>query len=274
VKKRQENSTQPLTEYLSFSGVKDWEFCPRYYKLSRIDKLYKFEGNIHTAFGTSVHTALEFLMHERNNKDKSGIIEKSKLIFSDTFDKELSSLKEEVSEKDVSNMQLQGTSLLDGVLDFMKNRYGNYEVLFIEEELSEDLEFEQYSDIKFKGFIDLVIRTSDKKIHIIDWKTCSWGWPWQKRSDPMTTYQLTYYKNFFAKKYGFDLKQIETCFILLKRTAKKDVIEAVKISSGQKKTNNALNLLETAIHNIEKGNHIKKKTSCQKCDLWKTLCEG
>jgi len=274
VKKQQENDIQPLTEHMSFSGVKDWDFCPHYYKLSRIDKLYRFEGNMHTAFGTSVHTALEFLMKERNNEDRSGTIKRAKLVFSDTFAVQISSLKEEVSEKDISNMQLQGTSLMDGVLDFMKNRYGNYEVLFIEEELNESLEFEEYSDIKFKGFIDLVIRTSDKKIHIIDWKTCSWGWPWQKRSDPMTTYQLTYYKNFFAKKYGFDLKQIETCFILLKRTAKKDVIETVKISSGQKKIGNALKLLETAIHNIEKGNHIKKKTSCQKCDLWKTLCEG
>ena len=79
---------------------------------------------------------------------RTSIFEGAKLIFSDTFDKELSSLKEEVSEKDVSNMQLQGTSLLDGVLDFMKNRYGNYEVLFIEEELSEDLEFEEAARIR------------------------------------------------------------------------------------------------------------------------------
>ena len=98
--------------------------------------------------------------------------------------------------------------------------------------------------------------------------------PYTKLFRSMTTYQLTYYKNFFAQKYGFDLKQVETCFILLKRTAKKDSIETVKITSGPKKTNNALKLLESAVYNIEKGNHIKKKTSCQKCDLWKTLCEG
>lgn len=271
---KQKNEIQPLTEYISFSGVKDWQFCPHYYKLTRIDKLYKFEGNVHTAFGTSVHSALEFLIKERNTEDRAGVIEKAKKLFSSSFEKELKATKSEAPEKLVSDMKLQGVSLLDGILDFMKARYGNYEVLSVEEELSEHLDFEDYEDIKFKGFVDLIIRTSDKKIHIIDWKTCSWGWPWQKRSDPMTTYQLTYYKNFFAKKYGFDLKQIETCFILLKRTAKKDSVEVVKITSGPKKTSNALNLLESAIHNIEKGNHIKKKTSCQKCDLWKTLCEG
>ena len=265
---------QPLTEYISFSGVKDWNFCPHYYKLTRIDKLYKFEGNVHTAFGTSMHSALEFLVAERNSSNRDETISKAKDLFCASFKKELISVGDSSSEKAISDMVNQGTGLLDGILDFMKSRYGNYEVLSIEEELSEDLKFEGYEDIKFKGFVDLVIRTSDNKIHIIDWKTCSWGWPWQKRSDPMTTYQLTYYKNFFAQKYGFDLKQVETCFILLKRTAKKDSIETVKITSGPKKTNNALKLLESAVYNIEKGNHIKKKTSCQKCDLWKTLCEG
>lgn len=272
--KKKQNKTQPLTEHISFSGVKDWEFCPHYYKLARIDKLYRFEGNIHTAFGTSMHSALEFLIKERNAENRAESISKAKTLFSKSFEEELNSVGESPSEKLALEMSEQGASLLDGVLDFMKNRYGNYEVLSVEEELSEDLQFPNYEDIKFKGFVDLIIRTSDKKIHIIDWKTCSWGWPWQKRSDPMTTYQLTYYKNFFAQKYGFDLKQIETCFILLKRTAKKDSVEAVRISSGPKKTSNALKLLESAVYNIEKGNHIKKKTSCQKCDLWKTLCEG
>ena len=272
--KNQNSNVQPLTEYISFSGVKDWEFCPHYYKLTRIDKLYKFEGNVHTAFGTSMHSALEYLVKERNSENRQEIINKAKDFFEDMFKKELVSVGDTSSEKVISDMVAQGRGLLEGILDFMKSRYGNYEVLSVEEELSEQLKFEDYEDIKFKGFVDLIIRTSDKKIHVIDWKTCSWGWPWQKRSDPMTTYQLTYYKNFFAQKYGFDLKQIETCFILLKRTAKKDSIEVVKITSGPKKTSNALKLLETAVYNIEKGNHIKKKTSCQKCDLWKTLCEG
>ena len=71
----------------------------------------------------------------------------------------------------------------------------------------------------FKGFIDLVIKTPDGKIHVIDWKTCSWGWNAQKRADPMTTYQLTYYKHFYAQKFGVDPKDIETHFALLKRTS-------------------------------------------------------
>jgi len=263
-----------ITEYLSFSGIKDWDFCPHYYKLTRIDKVYKFNGNMHTAFGSAVHSALETLVSERNNKDREYAVDISKKQFLTAFNNDIERLKLDPESKDIKNMYSQADILLGGVLDFMKSRFGNYEVVAIEEELNEGIDSEKYGDIKYKGYIDLVIRTKDGKIHIIDWKTCSWGWPWKKKSDPMTTYQLTYYKNFFAKKYGFDLKKVETCFILLKRTAKKDNIEVVRISSGEKKTENALKLLDTAIYNIDRGNHIKKKTSCHNCDLWKTLCEG
>jgi hypothetical protein len=90
----------------------------------------------------------------------------------------------------------------------------------------------------------------------------------------MVTYQLTYYKHFLAKKHQINLKDIETYFILLKRVAKKDNIEIVRVSSGPRKTSNSLRLLESAVYNIDHGNFIKKKTSCRKCAVWKTLCEG
>ena len=47
-------------------------------------------------------------------------------------------------------------------------------------------------DFKFKGFIDLVIATSDQKIHLIDWKTTSWGWNSRKKTYSTLAYQLVY----------------------------------------------------------------------------------
>ena len=102
--KNQNSNVQPLTEYISFSGVKDWEFCPHYYKLTRIDKLYKFEGNVHTAFGTSMHSALEYLVKERNSENRQEVINKAKDSFEDTFKKELVSVGDTSSEKVISDM--------------------------------------------------------------------------------------------------------------------------------------------------------------------------
>ena len=145
-----------ITEYLSFSGIKDWEFCPPYYKLTRIDKVYKFDGNMHTAFGSAVHSALETLVSERNNKDRAYAVEVSKKQFLTAFNNDVERLNLDPESKDIKNMYSQADILLGGVLDFMKSRFGNYEVVAIEEELNEGIDSEKYGDIKYKGYIDLV----------------------------------------------------------------------------------------------------------------------
>ena len=116
----------------------------------------------------------------------------------------------------------------------------------------------------------MVIKTEDQKYHIIDWKTCSWGWSSQKKSDSLTNYQLTYYKNYFSKKYNVKPSDIETYFVLLKRTAKRDNTEVVRVTSGSKKIQNSLKLLENAVINIEKKNFIKNRLNCKYCKFKNT----
>jgi len=86
----------------------------------------------------------------------------------------------------------------------------------------------------------------------------------------MTTYQLSYYKNYFAKKYNVDLKNIETYFILLKRTAKKNRVELLRVTNGQKRLDNSQKLLTNALSNIKKGFNIKNRLSCQYCEFKNT----
>jgi len=89
----------------------------------------------------------------------------------------------------------------------------------------------------------------------------------------MTTYQLTLYKYYFAKKHNIELSNIETHFALLKRTAKKNKVEIFRVTSGKKKTENAINLLRKAIYNIKHENRIKNRLSCTQgygCEFYKT----
>jgi len=133
-------------------------------------------------------------------------------------------------------------------------------------------EFSEYEYL-FKGFIDLVIKTNDNKYHIIDWKTCSWGWDSKRKTEPMTTYQLTLYKHYFALKHGIDPSDIETHFALLKRSAKTNRVELFRVTSGNKKTNNAINLLAKALYNITHKNFVKNRLSCEKpfrCEFYET----
>ena len=160
------------------------------------------------------------------------------------------------------------------VLPALKKYFGIFEMVSVEEEIYESIENIKI-DKNFKGFIDLVIYTPDtKKFHVIDWKTCSWGWDSRKKTDKMITYQLSLYKHFWAKKHNKDYKDITTHFALLKRTANKNNVEIFKVSNGEKKIGNALKLLNKAVYNINKCNHVKNRLSCYGkygvCEYYKT----
>lgn len=252
---------------ISFSELKNWKECPYRHKLIHIDKLPYFEGNEFTAFGTAIHSVCEQTIPGAANS-------KSPMeVFNSSFLNELTILREQGKELDnnlISDMRKQAEPICEQVLPAVREHFGDFEVVSVEEELMEPIsEFESYGT-NFKGFIDMVIKTPDNKYHVIDWKTCSWGWSRDKKSDPMTTYQLTYYKNYFAKKHSIDPKNIETYFVLLKRTAKKENVEVLRVTSGPKKTENSLKLLENAVINIEKGMAVKNRLNCKYCKFYKT----
>ena len=247
--------------HISYSELKDWKYCPYYHKLTRIDGLHGFRGNEYTAFGTAIHSVCERkMLREQFDANEYFLTE---------FDKNLSELDEDIhiKQKLVEQMCVQGAAILPHIEPVIKEKFGNFKVTSTEERLMVPIEGTNFN---FKGYIDLVIQTEDGKYHIIDWKTCSWGWDMRKRSDPMVTYQLTLYKKFFAIQHDIDPANIETHFALLKRTAKKENVEFVDVSSGTIKTNNATKLLMLAIKNIEKKKAIKNRLSCKSCQFYKT----
>jgi hypothetical protein len=263
-------SVNKKPDYVSFSSIKDWKFCPFYYKITRIDGIAAGRESIHTAFGKALHSTLERVF--KQEKEDSFDYSKD---FSSNFEKEISALAEDVkkalTEKDIKDFDSQGRELAYLALPAAKEYFGEFDFVSAEENLMEDIEEYKIDDFKFKGYIDLVLKTkADKKYHIIDWKTCSWGWEPQKKNDAMTTYQLTYYKHFFSKKLNTNSDNIETHFGLLKRTAKKDKVELFRVSSGDKKVNNALKLLQECVHNVDHERFVKNRLSCSKCSFHRT----
>ena len=256
---------QTEVKRISFSELKNWKECPYRHKLIYVDKLPHFEGNEYTAFGTAIHTVCEKVIPSER--------EDSIQVFQKAFQEELDILKNQgktLKEDLVEDMKKQAIPICEQVLPAVKNHFGKFSVISVEEEILEPIkEFNSFGT-SFKGFIDMVIQTSDGKYHIIDWKTCSWGWSRDKKSDPMTTYQLTFYKNYFSKKHNIEPKLIETHFALLKRTAKKDNIEILRVTSGPKKTDNSLKVLQNAVINIENKNYIKNRLNCKYCKFYKT----
>ena len=231
-----------------------------------LDKIKKFQGNEYTAFGTALHYVCENLVVDHSKVDIG------KSLFEEKFIEELQKIKKsghQFNEKLLREMKDQGDNLIEFILPQLDEYFVDYEVVSVEESIYEPINHFD-TEYDFKGFIDLVLKTADGKYHIIDWKTCSWGWDMKKRSDKLITYQLTLYKNFYALKYNIDVKDIETHFALLKRTAKKDKIEIFRVTSGVKKTSSALELLKQAVINIDSGKSYKNRTSCKYCEFYKT----
>ena len=249
--------------HISYSELKDWAFCAFYHKLTRIDKIAGFKGNEYTAFGSAVHSVCEKkLLNESVDDD----------FFIQEFQKNIEELDDDViiNTKLVNEMNLQGKQIIPEIEDALTDYFEEFEVLAVEMPLMEDIENEEH---KFKGYIDAVVTTPDGKVHIFDWKTCGWGWDSKKKSDKLVTYQLTLYKHFFCQKMDIDPKNVETHFALLKRTAKKDHVEFFRVTSGAKKTENALKLLRTALYNIKNKRYIKNRLSCTSgygCKFYKT----
>ncbi len=250
--------------HISYSELKDWVHCPFYHKLTRVDGIDGFKGNEYTAFGSAIHSVCEKKLLQETVQDD---------FFVEELKKNISDLDDdvEINKKLVLDMVDQGKNIIPEIEDALNEYFEEYEVLAVELPLMEPIEGEK--NYKFKGYIDAIVKTSDDRIHIFDWKTCSWGWDAKKRSDKMITYQLTLYKNFFCQKMNVDPKDVETHFALLKRTAKKNHVEFFRVTSGPKKTQNALKLLSTAIYNIKSKRYIKNKLSCTGgygCKFYKT----
>ena len=250
--------------HISYSALKDWSFCPFYHKLTRVDGIDGFKGNEYTAFGTAMHSVCEKKLLKEDMKED---------FFVKELKKNIAELPDDVKvdQRLVLNMMGQGKRIIPEIEESLDNYFEEYEVLAVEMPLMEDIE--GHEDYKFKGYIDAVVTTPDGKIHIFDWKTCSWGWNAQKKSDKMVTYQLTLYKKYFCQKMNVNPKDVETHFALLKRTAKKNQVEFFRVTSGPRKTENALKLLNTALYNIKNQRYIKNRLSCTGgygCKFYKT----
>jgi hypothetical protein len=250
--------------HISYSELKDWKFCAFYHKLTRVDKIDGFKGNEYTAFGTAMHSVCEKKLLSEEVDDDYFIKELKNNIAA--LDDDI-----KINKKLVLDMMGQGKQIIPEIQESLDEYFDEYEVLAVEMPLMEPIEGEE--DYNFKGYIDAVVSTPDGKIHIFDWKTCSWGWDSKKKSDKIITYQLTLYKKFFCQKMNVDPKDVETHFALLKRTASKNRVEFFRVTSGPKKTENALKLLFIALYNIKNQRYIKNRLSCTSgygCKFYKT----
>ena len=257
--------------HVSYSEVKNWKECPYRHKLAYIDKIDLGTPSPYLDFGTSVHEGCESFLNK-------GTIPKEKLLTNireawakhgfgepEWYEK----MPRWYKHVPVDEWCEWASNMWDDVPNFLDKTFPGWERVSAEEMLYEEIENQ---DIKFKGFIDAVIKVPRKngtyKYWIIDWKTAkSYGWDKRESRDFMMQAQLVLYKHYWASKNNIPFKDVGCAFVLLKRGGKPgNMCGILKVSAGPKALEEANKMVRSMIKNVKKGFYVKNRMSCTFCD--------
>jgi hypothetical protein len=243
--------------HISFSELNDWVSCSYRHKLKHIDKIDLSKKSPIPDFGTAVHAACE-------NYLRTGTMDTNIAIT--TLDELWE--KNEHNTSSLEQFKNEAEKILVEVPSFIDTTFPGWKYIDAEHQLYESIEGHKHA---FKGYIDGVISAKGARgkdlIWLLDWKTTTWGWTSDKKSDKQVTAQLVFYKNFWAKKVEADPKNVRCGFILLKRTAKPGLhCEFVPVSVGDVTTARQLTVVNNMLTSVKRGIAVKNRYSCEWCE--------
>ena len=259
--------------HVSFSEIKCWKECAYRHKLTHIDKIDVFEPSPYLDFGTAVHEGCETILENRTvDRDKLLTDIKSAWKEHGFEDPEwYSKMPGWYKHEPVDTWCSWAENMWNEVPQFLDDTFPGWEYVAAEEMLYEPIE---NKDLKFKGYIDGIIKVPKKKgsgynYWIIDWKTAqAYGWRRSKKQDILMTAQLILYKHFWSKKHSIELKDIRCGFILLKRGGKPGrVCELVTVSVGPKSLEKGIKMMNSMVSSVRKGLFFKNRNSCTYCQF-------
>lgn len=250
---------------VSFSEMNQFKECQHRWRLDYLEKRRGKVFGVHMDFGTALHGAIELW------KSREAILTKETAVphFRQEFEKLLTENRSRYKAKEQEALDAPpeedgapahnskdfflraGTNIIERFDEC--EELSTAQVVYNEFELDEPIERNDGLDVRFKGYIDMVIKTraknGDTVLYVCDFKTCGWGWTREKKTDAQTHQQVMLYKHFLAKKFDLDPKLVRTAFVLLKkRPAKKDPpVEFFPVSAGPVTVQRALDDLDSTI---------------------------
>ena len=271
---------------ISYSQFSMWSQCPLRWKLNYVDKLKHFSGNIHTVFGSAMHTVLQTYLTTFYSKTitEADSLDLNDMLFTElknefTKSKE-SSEDDPCTKEDLQSFYMDGVSLLDW---FKKNKSmyfskRGYELLGIEIALN----YKLGEGLNFIGFMDVVIKdTVRDRIKIIDLKTSTKGWNKWMKTDKIKTDQLLLYKQFYSKEFDVSPDKIDIEYFILKRKLYENVdfpqrkVQLFTPAHGKPSLNKVLYRLKEFVDSCfdKQGNYLLKEYSTNESKKTCRFCE-
>lgn len=189
--------------HISFSEIKDWLECSYRHKLKHIEQIETFEDNVYNCFGDAIHAACEDYLKTRLMKPELALLKVYN--YWDQFKFEEKAL-----------WMRRAKNILNEFPIWLNKTFPDWEFVDAEHRLMEEIPNSSHN-IKFKGFIDAVIKHNGK-YHLLDYKTSGInGWSDYKRKEEATLLQLVYYNIFWSKKNNVNPDDVSCSFILMNR---------------------------------------------------------
>lgn len=255
--------------HVSYSEISSFNSgCKWRWKIEYLDKHRTPNFSIHFDFGTAMHKALEKYLTRIDPCSTQQAIEFFKKYLTDVESENRTKYNKQDYKLDELLRSGENIFTRFGECEELKD----VQVVHNEFALLEPIDRDDDLEIKFKGFIDIVIMTKDKRgntiLYVCDFKTCQWGWSREQRDDRWKQYQLFLYKHFLCKKFDIDPKQVRTAFVLLKKRPPKNSqpVEFLPVSAGPVSVQRAIDALGSTITEMyetsKTGNFEKDRKLC------------
>ena len=213
---------------VSFSQYSTYSTCPRMYKHQYIDKLGESSANIHTIFGSSMHSTIQHYLSVFYgvSKKQANELNLDKMLLN-SLREEFTKEKEKMSEgAPCTQLELEeffgdGRRILEWFVKHIEKFYtkSGYELVAIEMPLN----YEIKPGVHFIAFIDIVLREiGSGEIIIIDLKTSTNGWNKYQKEDKIKNAQILIYKKFYSDLFGVPMQNIKVEFQIMKRKLMED----------------------------------------------------
>lgn len=209
---------------ISFSQYSTYKTCPHQWYLTYNQGLRKHSTGIDAVLGTALHETLQFYLDVMYNNSES---EAKKLdlakMLQDNLTKEINSIKEKHGTEPAEYVQKEtlyeyyndGVEILKY---FSKKRSSyfqkrGYKLVGCEIKLETPIK----DNLKFIGYIDVVIKDELDNIYLYDFKKSYMGWKKKTKDNPVKRAQLQLYKLFYSTQFNVPLDKIYVEFIILKQ---------------------------------------------------------
>jgi hypothetical protein len=205
---------------ISYSQISNWIECPHLHYLISVAKKIPYISNEWTVTGTALHEASQWALLKNalgepfEDKDVQEVYLK-------VIKRELDLAKSEGAELDPDLFLEKASNLKEMVLDFFhkfKKEYGDFELIDIEYEINTlvpFIEFEEF-DVRFIGYIDIVIKCGDL-YYLIDLKTTNKGWSsWVLENKKSKTFQLLTYMIFYSLLNDIPMSKLRASYMFFR----------------------------------------------------------